>query len=85
MIDDPPTAVDPAVYPRPVLDELLTTAELAAYLKVPVQTIHAWRTHGTGPIGVRMGKHVRYPRRDVEQWISDRTASVRTRTRVDAA
>ena len=51
------------------LDRLLTIRELAVYLDVPVKTLYAWRYRGEGPIGFRVGKHVRYRWSDVEQWI----------------
>jgi excisionase family DNA binding protein len=54
------------------LEPLLTTDELAAYLDVPVATIYAWRYHRTGPPGFRIGRYVRYRRRDVEEWLRGR-------------
>lgn len=46
-----------------------TTAEVAAYFGVPVQTMHVWRTKGTGPKGIRVGRHVRYRWADVDAWL----------------
>ncbi|MEA2000481.1 MAG: helix-turn-helix domain-containing protein [Actinomycetota bacterium] len=54
------------------LDRLLTVEDLAEYLDVPVATIYAWRYRRQGPPGFRVGRHLRYRRADVEQWISDR-------------
>lgn len=54
-------------------DELLTLAVLAAMLNVPRQTIYAWRSRGGGPPGIKLGKHVRFRRRDVERWLDSRT------------
>ncbi len=51
------------------LDHLLTSQDLAAYLDVPLTTLYAWRYRGEGPAGFRVGKHLRYRRNDVEQWI----------------
>lgn len=48
---------------------LLSTAELAEYLQVPIQTIYGWRHKGEGPIGFRLGKHIRYRVEDVERWL----------------
>ena len=53
-------------------ERLLTTDDLAAFLDVPVKTLYAWRYRGEGPIGFRVGKHVRYRWTDVERWIRDR-------------
>jgi excisionase family DNA binding protein len=50
-------------------DRLLTVAQLAEYLGVPVATIYAWRYRREGPPGFKVGKHVRYRWRDVEEWI----------------
>jgi excisionase family DNA binding protein len=47
----------------------MTTEEVAAYLRVPPRTVEAWRYKGTGPPGIRVGKHVRYRRTDVEAWL----------------
>jgi excisionase family DNA binding protein len=51
-------------------DEWLTTDELAELLKVPVPTVRAWRHNGSGPEGVRLGRHVRYRRTAVGAWIA---------------
>jgi excisionase family DNA binding protein len=50
-------------------ERLLTVEELAEYLGVPVATIYAWRYRREGPSGFKVGKHVRYRWRDVEEWI----------------
>jgi excisionase family DNA binding protein len=50
-------------------EALLTVAELAAFLGVPVATIYRWRHQHQGPIGYRIGRHVRYRTRDIEQWL----------------
>lgn len=54
------------------LDPLFSPAELAEYLDVPVATLYAWRYHGEGPPGFRVGRHVRYRLTDVEQWLESR-------------
>ncbi|MEV6219817.1 helix-turn-helix domain-containing protein [Nocardia sp. NPDC051833] len=48
---------------------LWTIADLAAYLKVPEQTIYDWRVKGFGPKAVRMGKSLRWRPAAVEAWI----------------
>lgn len=53
-------------------DRLLTVEELANYLDVPVATIYAWRHRRQGPLGFRVGKHLRFRWSDIEQWINDR-------------
>jgi excisionase family DNA binding protein len=50
-------------------DRLLTIDELAYFLGVPVKTIYQWRYKGTGPTGLRVGRHVRYRQIDVDRWL----------------
>jgi excisionase family DNA binding protein len=47
----------------------MLTEEVAAYAKVPVETVRSWRYRGVGPIGHRVGRHVRYHRDDVDAWM----------------
>jgi excisionase family DNA binding protein len=47
----------------------MTTEEVAAYLKESVDTVRAWRYRGTGPVGHRSARHVRYHRDDVDEWM----------------
>jgi predicted DNA-binding transcriptional regulator AlpA len=53
-------------------DRLLTAEDLASFLEVPIKTLYAWRYRGEGPVGFRVGRHIRYRWRDVERWIRDR-------------
>ncbi|MEE9298398.1 MAG: helix-turn-helix domain-containing protein [Acidimicrobiia bacterium] len=53
------------------LDQLLTAQDLALHLEVPVATVYAWRHRRQGPPGFKIGRHLRYRARDVEQWILD--------------
>jgi excisionase family DNA binding protein len=50
-------------------DELLTEAELADLLKVSARTIRDWRVKGSGPPALRLGRGIRYRRRDVDAWL----------------
>jgi excisionase family DNA binding protein len=50
------------------VDEYLTEAEVAELLKVSVGTLRRWRREGTGPPSLRLGRGVRYRRRDVDRW-----------------
>jgi len=52
------------------LEPLISAQELAEYLDVPVATIYAWRYRRQGPPGLRVGKHLRYRRIDVNEWIN---------------
>jgi excisionase family DNA binding protein len=53
------------------LDRLLTVDDLAEYLEVPVATIYAWSYRRQGPLGFRVGRHLRFRQRDVEDWIAN--------------
>lgn len=53
-------------------ERLVSPGELAAYLAVPVQTVYGWRSKGVGPRGLRVGKHVRYRKSDIERWLTSR-------------
>lgn len=58
------------------VDELFTPRELSVYLEIPVATLYAWRYRGQGPRSFRVGKHLRYRRSDVTDWISRQLESV---------
>lgn len=60
-------------------DRLLTAEDLAAFLEVPLKTLYAWRYRGEGPVGFRVGKHIRYRWTDVERWIGDRVRLAESR------
>jgi excisionase family DNA binding protein len=51
------------------LEPLLSVAELAGYLGVPVPTVYDWRANGKGPVGHRIGKHVKFAVSDVRAWV----------------
>jgi excisionase family DNA binding protein len=51
---------------------LLSPEELAAYLGVPLATVYRWRSRREGPLGMRVGRHVRYRLSDVERWLEER-------------
>ena len=57
--------------------ELLSPEDLAEYLKIPVATIYRWRYRGGGPVGMRVGKHVRYRLSEVEAWLDTRVDAER--------
>lgn len=56
------------------MNEILTTAEVAEYLKVPKHTVYSWNTRGGGPRYFRAGKHARYRKSDVDAWITAHAA-----------
>jgi excisionase family DNA binding protein len=60
-------------------ETLLTVDDVATFLAVPVATVYAWNTRGTGPHRMRVGKHVRYRRIDVDAWLDRQAAEVTCR------
>lgn len=49
---------------------ILTTAEAAEVLRVPVGTLRYWRHQGTGPKSFKLGaKRVAYMREDLDAWL----------------
>lgn len=53
-------------------DRLITAQQLADYLDIPLATIYAWRYRHQGPPGFRVGRHLRFRWRDIEDWIGQR-------------
>ena len=52
-------------------DELLTMQEVADVVRVPVATLRYWRHLGSGPRSFRIGRSVRYWRREVFAWLAE--------------
>ena len=67
--DDPPSSVS-ASTDSWGLEPLMSLAELAAYLGLPVSTVYDWRVHGKGPTAYRFGKHLKFAASDVRAWIA---------------
>ena len=56
-------------------DEWLSPEDLAEEFRVPVTTIYGWLQKHYGPQGIRVGRHVRYSRSEVERWVADQIQS----------
>lgn len=54
------------------LDQLLTEKEAAALICYSDRALQNWRYRGGGPKYVKIGRMVRYQRRDILQFIEDR-------------
>lgn len=54
---------------------LMSINDVAKYLGIPVGTLYQWRAKGKGPRGLRLGKHVRFRREDVEAWITQQRSN----------
>lgn len=59
------------------IEPLMTLTELSEMLGVPVATLYGWRHRGEGPPGYRVGRHVRYRRAAVEDWLAGRADQAR--------
>jgi len=57
---------------------LITPAELALAIGVAEQTLSGWRSAGTGPNFVKLGKGVFYRLFDIQTWIADSVTRVVT-------
>jgi excisionase family DNA binding protein len=58
--------MDEVEFPR-----LLTVAEVAEILCVPVSTVHHWAARGEGPPSFKVGKHRRFDAERVRLWLED--------------
>lgn len=52
----------------------LGNEEVAERYRVPLATVRKWRHEGTGPAGVRFGRHVRYSLSELERWEQEQAA-----------
>lgn len=50
-------------------------AEVAEYLQVPLANLYQWRYRGVGPRSIKVGRHLRWRRSDIDRWLSDRSTS----------
>ncbi len=51
------------------MSRLVTERDAAELLGVSVRTLQKWRLQGNGPRFVKLGRAVRYDRRDLEEYI----------------
>lgn len=56
--------------PMPAVE--LVSRNVARLLREPIATLANWRSGRTGPAFLKVGRHVRYRRADVEAWIDGR-------------
>lgn len=52
------------------LGPVVTLSELAAHLRVSVQTLYDLRSQGRGPWGFRVGRELRFRLAEVEEWLA---------------
>jgi excisionase family DNA binding protein len=58
--------------PEPI-EPLLTLDDVVAYLGIPKNTLYRWRVDGEGPRAMKIGKHLRYRRTELEAWLEANT------------
>lgn len=59
-----------AVAPPSTCDHHWVSVEdLAGELQIPKSTIYGWKNRGQGPAWIRVGKHLRARRSDVDAWL----------------
>ena len=63
-------------------DSVLKAEEAAKFLKLSPRTLEKWRSEGTGPAVVRMGRRVAYARRDLVRWLAEQEAKGRKESSV---
>jgi excisionase family DNA binding protein len=51
--------------------QLLTPQQVSELLQMPLQTLYTWRSRGEGPPALKLGRHLRYRRADVERWLDE--------------
>ncbi|MEU5552762.1 helix-turn-helix domain-containing protein [Micromonospora sp. NPDC047793] len=56
-------------------DGLWTIRDVAAYLRVPPETLYRWRKVKYGPPAARVGRHLRYEPETVRSWVREQAAA----------
>jgi excisionase family DNA binding protein len=51
------------------LDVLMTVEEVADYLGTTPANLYVWRSRGQGPRAAKVGRYLKYSRRDVLAWL----------------
>ncbi|MEU7970801.1 helix-turn-helix domain-containing protein [Micromonospora sp. NPDC049089] len=59
---------------RELVEELWSVEDVAAFLRVPVETVYRWRKVKYGPPAARIGRHLRYDPAEVRAWVRSRVA-----------
>lgn len=49
--------------------DLIGVDELASMIGVSASTVRWWKQTGKGPRSAKIGKHIKYRRKDVEAWV----------------
>jgi len=54
-------------------ERLMSITDLSEMLGVPIHTLYRWRHKEEGPVGYRIGRHVKYRRATVGAWLETQT------------
>lgn len=62
------------------MNEIMTAADLAEYLRINRNTAYRWRRKGIGPQSLIIGcRSIRYRRTDVDDWVCRAIRNTRLR------
>jgi predicted DNA-binding transcriptional regulator AlpA len=68
-----PAGIKPPSPTKP--PEMLNERQVAEFLNVSVKSLQGWRLFRKGPKFVKIGRAVRYRRRDLEKWVDSCSGS----------
>jgi excisionase family DNA binding protein len=69
MVPDPEDRGKSTDYKEVTVKEIDGPQAVADYLNLPLATLYAWKSQGTGPRVSKVGKHLRYRKSDVDAWL----------------
>jgi predicted DNA-binding transcriptional regulator AlpA len=61
-----------------IAERLLTRAEVADLLQMPIKTLARWASRGEGPPYLKVGRHTRYDIGELRRWLDDQRSQRRT-------
>lgn len=67
----------PTAAPPTDSDDILDSASVSRWIKIPPGTLRNWRSRGVGPASFRLGGRVVYRRRAVEAWLATQELSTK--------
>jgi excisionase family DNA binding protein len=53
------------------LGDWLTPEDIADELQIPLRTLYSWRARRLGPEAIRIGRHLRYSRQEIDRWLDE--------------
>jgi predicted DNA-binding transcriptional regulator AlpA len=68
----PPTLPDHLLPDLSELPAWTSPQQLADWFDVPVKSVYRWNASGTGPRPTKIGKHIRYSRQSVADFLASR-------------